>query len=118
MYLLVTIEVDESKVVVAILPTLVPGVSVVDVKLFLAEERGPAPQAPSLLAASELLETGEQKLDFGLLPPLPILLERRIIRGCRAFDQRVVRTPEPGKLQEIGTRAFVAKHPGVVSRTV
>jgi hypothetical protein len=86
MYLLVTIEVDESKVVVAILPTLVPGVSVVDVELFLAEERGPAPQAPSLLAASELLEVWGEKPDFCLLSSLPVLLERWVIRGCRAFD--------------------------------
>jgi len=56
MELLVTIQVDESKVAVAVLPTLVPGLSVVDVKLFIGEERGPAPQAPSLLAAGELLE--------------------------------------------------------------
>ena len=74
MYLLVTIEVDESKVAVAILPTLVSGFSVVDVKLFLAEERGPAPQAPSLLTAGELLEIGGEKPDFCLLPPLPVCL--------------------------------------------
>ena len=56
MELLVTIQVDESKVVVAILPSLVPGFSVVDVELFISEERGPAPQALSLLTAGELLE--------------------------------------------------------------
>jgi len=118
MELLVTIQVDESKVAVAILPTLVSGFSVVDVKLFIVEERSPTPQATSPLTVGELLETWEQKLDFGLLPFLPILLERRVVRGCRAFDQHMVLTPEPGKLQEIGTRAFVAKHPDIVSRAV
>ena len=34
---------DESKVVVAILPTLVPGFSVVDVELFIGEEPAPHP---------------------------------------------------------------------------
>jgi hypothetical protein len=58
MELLVTIQVDESKIVVAILPTLVLGFSVVDVELFIGEEGGPAPQAPSLLAAGELLKIG------------------------------------------------------------
>jgi hypothetical protein len=86
MELLVTIQVDESKVVVAILPALVPGLSVVDVKLFIAEERGPAPQAASLLTAGELLEVWGEKPDFCLLPPLPVLPQRWVIRGCPAFD--------------------------------
>jgi hypothetical protein len=56
MYLLVTIQKDQSKVAVATLPTLVPGFSVVNMKLFIGEERGPTPQAPSPLTAGELLE--------------------------------------------------------------
>ena len=86
MYLLVTIQVHESEVAVAASSPLTARLAVVDVERFVIKERRATHQAVSLLGRGELAQAGGQELSFAPLALLPVLPQRWVIRGGRAFD--------------------------------
>jgi len=111
--MLMTEQVNQRQVAIAVCAPLRAGQQMVDLQFFLIEEGVPTFWTPTVLSLSQLLFGKGQVFGFRCLPFRPVVFERGVIWRCPSFDQHVPLYREPATFEQMSPCLLITKHPGV-----
>src|SRR5262249_8141797 len=114
MVLLVAVQVYQFPIAGCVRTTCSLRLNVVTVQLLAIDEGHATQAADPIRGLGQLHITGGQVADVDFPPGPPVLPQTGVVGRSRTAYQDVALDGEPGELQQVPSRALVAKHPGIV----